>query len=207
MEQGEEEEVNDLKQRLAEFLSRRTTIQTAPVQLLRDCRTALEQQEQELKDRIPGDIQAFLNRLNENDQEITSLRHQLLERDAALASYWSFIMGMHYDEVGHLDAWPSYKSWQETISTDAGKSMLERLQKAEAELLAIQQEEVRRIRHLNRLGTWAQQDATGPIIKDQIQAWVLAELKAALGSAYEPTSWQPETAIAEQDRLQAGGLR
>ena len=81
---------------------------------------------------------------------------------------------------------------------------LDRLQKAEEELLAIQQEEVRRIRHLNRLGTWAQQDPTGPIVRDQIQAWVLAELKAALGSAYEPTSWQPETAVTEQlqDRLQ-----
>lgn len=65
-------------------------------------------------------------------------------------------------------------------------------------LSQIEQEEVRRIRHLNRLGTWAQQDPTGPLQVHGIQEWVLAELKAALGSAYEPTAWQPETSEHSQ---------
>ena len=63
-------------------------------------------------------------------------------------------------------------------------ALRQKLHEAEAE-------NVRRIRHLNRLGTWAQQDATGPLIAGQIQEWVLNELKAALGSEYKPTDWQP----------------
>lgn len=51
-----------------------------------------------------------------------------------MASYWSFIMGMHYDKVGHLDAWPSYAKWKEIISTNAYAALLERLQKAEAQI-------------------------------------------------------------------------
>lgn len=90
------------------------------------------------------------------------------------------------------------------IQNDARRDVLDQLEKAEAEMLAIQQEEARRIRHLNRLGSWAQQDCTGPIIKDQIQAWVLSELRAALGSAYEPTSWQPEVpgAVGRAERAE-----
>lgn len=68
-------------------------------------------------------------------------------------------------------------------------------------------EEVRRIKHLNRLGSWAQQDPTGPLNTEHAQNvrdWVLAELKAALGSKYEPTEWQPDylklrDACAERD--------
>lgn len=148
-----------------------------------------------------------------------TLKQQLLERDAVLAqmrealecaeSYRKAVvqvtaqnMPTHFTDEAHACL---VKSLDKALSTDAGKQFLERLRKAEAEILAIQQEEVRRIRHLNRLGTWAQQDPTGPIVRDQIQAWVLAELKAALGSAYEPTSWQPETAMIGdlEDRLQA----
>lgn len=63
-----------------------------------------------------------------------------------------------------------------------------------AETSSLQQEQVRRIKYLNRLGSWAQQDPTGPMNtaeNNQVKEWVLAELKAALGSEYEPTEWQP----------------
>ena len=71
--------------------------------------------------------------------------------------------------------------------------LISRLERAERELNNIQQEEVRRIKHLNRLATWAQQDPTGPIVASQIQEWVLNELGAALGAHYKPTSWRPES--------------
>lgn len=70
---------------------------------------------------------------------------------------------------------------------------------AAAQLAALQQkveemtkEEVRRISHLNRLATWAQQDPTGPWEKLEIQKWVLSELKSALGQRADETAWQPE---------------
>lgn len=66
-----------------------------------------------------------------------------------------------------------------------------RAEKAEAELAAVKTEEVRRIRHLNRLATWAQQDPTGPWHAGRIQEWVLNEIKAALGAVCDPTAWQP----------------
>lgn len=83
---------------------------------------------------------------------------------------------------------------------------------AEAARDNIKAEDVRRIRHINRVATWAQQDPTGPLNTHQgmqVREWVLNELKAALGSEYEeklrfcPTTHEFEKLIAERDRLKA----
>jgi hypothetical protein len=58
----------------------------------------------------------------------------------------------------------------------------------------LEREEVRRIKHLNRLGTWAQQDPTGPLRTSEawnVKDWVLNELKAALGSEWKQQEWEP----------------
>lgn len=174
--------------------------------LLHDCRTALESQEQEIKGYVKT-LADNVERIAELEALLAQMREVLLKWKAYHSSDWP--QNQEQQEQAGEQFTEAWFDSERALSTEAGKAMLERLQKAEGELLAIKQEEVRRIRHLNRLGTWAQQDPTGPIVRDQIQAWVLTELKAALGSAYEPTSWQPETAIAEQenkelqDRLQA----
>lgn len=70
-------------------------------------------------------------------------------------------------------------------------------------------ESVRRIRHLNRLATWAQQDPTGPLCAKGVQAWVLSELRAALGADYQPTEWSPSVQLppvilkSDEDGLRA----
>lgn len=65
---------------------------------------------------------------------------------------------------------------------------------------------VNSIKHLNRLGSWAQQDPTGPFESAQIQQWVLSELRAALGQDYEPTKWQPSILML-RDQLSAATRR
>jgi hypothetical protein len=52
-------------------------------------------------------------------------------------------------------------------------------------------ENIRRIKHLNRLASWAQQDPSGPWHKKYIQEWVLKEIACALGSPDRPTLWKP----------------
>jgi len=69
----------------------------------------------------------------------------------------------------------------------------------DAEIKRLVSEEIQRIQHLNRLATWAQQDPTGPWHKEAIQAWVLNEIRAALGQENKPVGWQPETASLEQE--------
>lgn len=56
----------------------------------------------------------------------------------------------------------------------------------------LEKENIRRIRHLNRLASWAQQDPTGPMIADKVQEWVLEEIKSALGVEANGADWQPE---------------
>ena len=61
------------------------------------------------------------------------------------------------------------------------------------ELDAIKATEVARIKHVNRLATWASQDPTGPWEKYEIQRWVLNELRACLGQPLDDsTHWQPK---------------
>ncbi len=70
----------------------------------------------------------------------------------------------------------------------------EELKTCHESLMAIKQEEVRRIKHLNRLGSWAQQDPTGPLNTEasrNVKEWVLNELKAALGSEWKQQEWEP----------------
>ena len=58
-------------------------------------------------------------------------------------------------------------------------------------LVNIEAEEVRRIKHLNRIATWAQQDPTGPVNAGGVRDWLLNELKAAMGGEWKKLSWQP----------------
>lgn len=101
----------------------------------------------------------------------------------------------------------------ERITSRIQAACLEHADKLQAEVEKLKQEDVRRIQHLNRLGSWAQQDPTGPLpdwMGRAIQQWVLEELKAALGTEYKATSWQPsylklrderEALLARVDRL------
>lgn len=80
------------------------------------------------------------------------------------------------------------------------------LRETDADLKKCEEEEIRRIRHLNRLASWAQQDPTGPLpvwMGSRVQEWVLNELKAALGAKVDPTAWQPDyhELKADRDRL------
>ena len=71
--------------------------------------------------------------------------------------------------------------------------------RAEVETLAAQR--LLTIRHLNRLATWAQQDPTGPLPSYygmRVQAWVLNEIKQALGGDSEPVEFEPECFDAEK---------
>lgn len=69
-------------------------------------------------------------------------------------------------------------------------------------------EEVRRIKHLNRLATWAQQDPTGPMNTEQnshVKEWVLGEIQAALGADLKPSEWQPSYIDLQQRLATAEG--
>lgn len=71
-------------------------------------------------------------------------------------------------------------------------------------IAALEAENIRRIRHLNRLATWAQQDPTGPLPEwrgAQVQSWVLNEIRAALGSNPAPQPWTPECLQASNTKV------
>lgn len=62
-------------------------------------------------------------------------------------------------------------------------------------IVRLEAEDIRRIRHLNRLATWAQQDPTGPLphwAGCRVQSWVLNEIRCALGGQSEPQAFEPE---------------
>jgi len=69
-------------------------------------------------------------------------------------------------------------------------------------IVALETENVRRIRHLNRLASWAQQDPTGPLPSwkgMEVRGWVLNEIRGALGQKQEPQSWKPTCLQASND--------
>lgn len=107
--------------------------------------------------------------------EINLSLSQLLEQNAAIVGKALIVAGLL-----DLDA-------SATV-----EQVIEKVSQLREELEKIKTEEVRRIRHLNRLGTWAQQDPTGPLVAGNIQQFVLRELEAALGSEYKPSAWQPD---------------
>lgn len=103
----------------------------------------------------------------------------------------------------HSRPWP-----EKTIRDIIKAACLEHAAELQREVERLKEEDVRRIRHLNRLGSWAQQDPTGPLpswMGSAVQQWVLEELKAALGTEYRATSWQPSYLELrdERDRLAA----
>lgn len=80
--------------------------------------------------------------------------------------------------------------WRVQLQTEQAMHAAWRKRAEEAEA-----REIRRIRPLNRLATWAQQDATQPI-PVPVQEWVLNQIKEALGQPTEFVGWEPDSVSA-----------
>ena len=71
---------------------------------------------------------------------------------------------------------------------------------ANAAIRTLEKLELDRVKHLNRLASWAQQDPTGPRESHQIQSWVLSEIKQALGAQTDITKFEPDYLTLKQER-------
>lgn len=89
----------------------------------------------------------------------------------------------------------------------AGRNLGTALEEALKENAELKQEEIRRIKYLNKLATWAQQDPTGPIAAEGIRAWVLEQIKGAFGQTPEPTCFVPQTELYERLQEENAALR
>lgn len=70
----------------------------------------------------------------------------------------------------------------------------------QAERKRVEAEEINRIRYLNKLATWAQQDPTMPI-PAPVQEWVLEQIKGAFGQTPMEVGWVPDIIYLKEELL------
>lgn len=98
-------------------------------------------------------------------------------------------------EIDRLAAELATKTRERDNYFESVKNLTQALQDMQNDLGKSREEKLNAIRHLNRLATWAQQDPTGPLSTGDagnVQAWVLNEIRQALGQYGKELPHTPE---------------